>query len=128
MVHALLAILVLTQSVSTLAMIPSAPAEKDMLVETVTGNEFIPSMEPSHHDLQPSCHGQRSVTEAESLQSCCETMDEAGCILGCSLIATAISCLSTLEKIDVHTFHPLDSLHTAPFRPLTGLYRPPRTS
>ena len=128
MVHTLLAILMLIQSVSTLAMVPFAPVGKNMPVEVVTGNEFLSSVEVSNHDQQRPCHGQSSVTEVKSPEPCCKTMDEAGCILGCSLIATAISCLSTLEKIDVHIFHLLDSLHTAPFRPLTGLYRPPRTS
>ena len=125
MVHTLLAILMLIQSVSALAMVPFAPASESMPVEAVAGNEFLSPVELSQYDQQQPCHGQRSDTEEESPQSCCETMDEAGCILGCSLIATAISCLSIHHKIDVHISYALSLLHTAPFRPLTGLYRPP---
>ena len=127
-VHTLLATLMLIQSVSALAMLPISTAGGNMPVEVVTGNELLAPVELSHHDQQQPCHGQRTDTEMESPQSCCETMDETGCVLGCSLIATAISCLSTLQKIDVHISHALDSLHKAPFRSLTGLYRPPRIS
>jgi len=68
MVHTLLAILMLIQSVSTLAMVPFAPVGKNMPVEVVTGNEFLSSVEVSHHDQQRPCHGQSSVTEVKSLQ------------------------------------------------------------
>ena len=125
MLRTLLATLMLIQSVSTLAMMPSAAADTDKSVEAATPAALLLTMELSQPEPQPSCHGQRAATEPEP---CCETMDEATCVLGCSLIVTAVTSLPALDNIDVHIPHPPASLQTLAHQPLSGLYRPPRIS
>ncbi len=125
-VRTLLALLILMQSVSTLAMAPSFLAGTQMSDGVIMADSSHPMTAMSDHDSQAPCHGDVGAGAAGILKSCCETMDDVGCILVCSSVTSVVSCLSMLDSIDIHVRHPTDFAHAAPLKTLTELFRPPR--
>ncbi len=79
----------------------------------------------SRHGAQKPCHQDVAISEVDSPESCCETMDEASCILSCSSVAAAFSYPSVLSSLDIHTLYPEDSVYSAPHQVHEKLYRPP---
>ena len=121
MIRILLTIVVLTQSVASLAMVPAVsdlPAEPASLSAHVElPDEFTPR----------SCHDELAAPRTACVQ-CCDTMDEASCLLNCSSVASVISLAISMGFPDIHEYFPMDSGHAAPHNSFSGLYRPPRVS
>ncbi len=118
MIHILLAIVVLTQSVASLAVAP-AVSEMPAMPESVSSVLVDVS--------KIACHEEATVPEAPP-RKCCETMNDASCILSCISVISAISLPLSLDMPDIHVLYPMDSDYTAPHNTLSGLYRPPRIS
>ena len=126
--HILLALLVLTQSVSMLAFALPVPEQGDQTSLEFDYDSPSQTLSMSRHGAQKPCHQEVVISEADSTKSCCETMDEASCILSCSSIATAFSYPSMLSSLDIHALYPEYSGYSAPHQVLDELYRPPRIS
>ncbi len=118
MIHILLAIVVLTQSVAALAV---APAVSEMLAMPESISSVLVAVSES------ACHEKVAVAEAPPLK-CCETMNDANCILSCTSVISAITLPLSLDMPDNHVLYPIESGYAAPHNTLSGLYRPPRIS
>ena len=121
-IHILLALLLLIQSVATLAATPLAATGSPIPLELRTNDSG-----DSHHTAMPPCHGDGATSAAQQpSQNCCETMEEKCCLLGCSVLASAVSCSAVLGSIDIRIHYPLDAGYASIQNPLFGLFRPPR--
>ncbi len=118
MIHILLAIVVLTQSVASLAV---APAVSEMPATPESVSSVLVDVSEN------ACHEEVAVAEAPPLK-CCETMNDASCILSCTSVISAISLPLSLDIPDNHVLYPIESGYAAPHNTLSGLYRPPRIS
>jgi hypothetical protein len=121
-IHTMLALLILIQSAATLASVPTAMSGAEMPIE-LRANDSGDSQQTS----LPPCHGDDASSVAlQPAQSCCDTMEGTCCLLGCSMLASAISCNAMLGNIDIHIHYPHDAGYTSVQHPLYGLFRPPR--
>jgi hypothetical protein len=122
-IHTLLALLLLIQSVATLASVPVAVSDSGISLELRTNNSV-----DSHPTSMPPCHGDSATSAAQQpSQNCCETMEDKCCLLGCSVLASAVSCGAVLGSIDIRIHYPLDAGYASIQNPLSGLFRPPRS-
>lgn len=127
LVHIMLAIVILVQSVSTLAYMEPVPDLKAVSGE-ITSTERSPQREKARKDSMTNCHESQGAIEEVATASCCDTMDTASCILSCASVAAALPILPLLDSIDIHAGYPADAGYAAPHKVLDRLYRPPRTS
>jgi hypothetical protein len=122
-IHTLLALLLLIQSVGTLAAAPVTVSDSGISMELRTNDSG-----DSHHTSMPPCHGDSATSAAQQpSQNCCETMEDKCCLLGCSVLASAVSCGAVLGSIDIRIHYPLDAGYASIQNPLSGLFRPPRS-
>ena len=129
LVHIGLAFLILIQSVSTLAFVPATAVNGDGPAQPFLSE---PSQRaPQESKSQPMsgpCHHAEAAAEATADHGCCDDMKDAGCILSCFSVASAVSLPSILESIDIHVRYPQLFGYVAPHRVSSSLYRPPRIS
>ena len=117
--HTFLALLILVQSVSALAVISS--------VSDLSAPVFM-NMDMSEQAVPALCHEGAAPSTTENPHNCCETMDAASCRLHCSSVATAITLLMAVESVVTHEHYGANSDYAAPRHAPAGLYRPPRIS
>lgn len=127
-IHTLLALMILTQSVSVLAFVPSMHGQAQQDVSSTVSDSPMVTVEKSHHGEGSSCHQKVASPEADALKSCCDTMDQASCIIHCSAIAAAVCYSVAVDGIDIHERFPVVTgyfeLQSLP----TELFRPPQIS
>jgi hypothetical protein len=122
-VHILFAFLILIQSVSALAVMPSmyeGHAESDAMSSM--------AMDASRQGSQVLCHDEIASPDTATPEKCCEMMDGASCNLNCSSVVSATACMLSLDSTDIHERYATQLKHAAPHHASAGLYRPPRIS
>ena len=128
-VHVLLALLILMQSVSTFAAVPlpsAASSEPAHLLKI--DRSSVLSVENSVASSSTPCHGDSTSLAPESAENCCDSMEYAECMLACYPMATAISSRPDLAAAPVHFRHKVDQVYSSPQEIPSGLFRPPRSS
>jgi hypothetical protein len=127
-VHTLLALLILVQSVSTLAIVSSvfipSVASLELLADDALGSPTV----IAHQGEMTHCHGDSAVGNPAAVKDCCESMEDSGCILSCASIAAAVPCSPALDSMDAHIRYRVDAGYAAPHKSFNVLFRPPRTS
>ena len=110
--HIVLAMLILINTVSALAVVSVQPVD--------TGSQA-----PSHA-MMSDCHDEAPSLPIAPNSPCCETMDDASCLLSCSTAVTALSLEVASFSTITHETFVLEGGHVNPRSAASELFRPPR--
>jgi hypothetical protein len=124
-VHTVLAIVLLTQSVAVLAVAPTMSQQHHMTQSSLEADTSKPSAEMSHHGESNSCHQEVVSSVPDDPKHCCDT---ASCMISCASAASAICYSTSLDSDDTHVRFVVDVGHVIPHKALTDLFHPPRIS
>lgn len=127
LLHGFMALLILLQSVSSLALPQDMASQSHSSATVLQSQDQTTAAVPVQPDIPP-CHGVVNDPPTQDVNDCCDSMDGQCCPLGCAVISPAIpgSVLlpgsATAAKPAVQAS--VVQRHKIPSR----LFRPPRTS